>query len=103
MYTIKNALLLKQTNHEMDITIFYMDIRTPSKGYEEFYNRAREMGIRFIQGRPSQITEDPETHNLFIEAEDQALGQVIELEAEMVVALGGGDPARRYRATWPPR
>ena len=84
MYTIKNALLLKQTYHDMDITIFYMDIRTPSKGYEEFYNRAREMGIRFIQGRPSQITEDPLTHNLYIEAEDQALGQVLELEAEMV-------------------
>ena len=84
MYTIKNALLLKQANHEMDITIFYMDIRTPSKGYEEFYNRAREMGIRFIQGRPSQITEDPETRNLYVEAEDQALGQVIELEVEMV-------------------
>ena len=84
MYTIKNALLLKQTYHDMDITIFYMDIRTPSKGYEEFYNRAREMGIRFIQGRPSQITEDPLTHNLYVEAEDQALGQVLELEAEMV-------------------
>jgi heterodisulfide reductase subunit A len=79
MYTIKNALLLKQMYPEMDITIFYMDIRTPSKGYEEFYNRAREAGIRFIQGRPSQITEDPETHNLFVEVEDQALGEVIEL------------------------
>jgi len=84
MYTIKNALLLKQMYHEMDITIFYMDIRTPSKGYEEFYNRARQSGIRFIQGRPSQITEDPVTHNLFVEAEDQALGMPIELEAELV-------------------
>ncbi|MBM3188608.1 MAG: hydrogenase iron-sulfur subunit, partial [Chloroflexi bacterium] len=84
MYTIKNALLLKQAYHDMDITIFYMDIRTPAKGYEEFYNRARQYGIRFIRGRPSQITEDPETHNLFVEAEDQALGQVIELEVEMV-------------------
>jgi heterodisulfide reductase subunit A len=84
MYTIKNALLLKQADPAMDVTIFYMDIRTPAKGYEEFYNRAREMGIRFIQGRPSQITEDPVTHNLYIEAEDQALGEVIELEADMV-------------------
>ena len=84
MYTIKNALLLKQTYPDMDITIFYMDIRTPSKGYEEFYARSRQAGIRFINGRPSQITEDPETHNLFVEAEDQALGEVIELEVEMV-------------------
>jgi len=78
MYTIKNALLLKQMDHDLDITIFYMDIRTPGKSYEEFYNRARESGIRFIHGRPSQITEDPDTHNLFVEAEDQALGEVIE-------------------------
>jgi heterodisulfide reductase subunit A len=59
-----------------DITIYYMDIRTPSKGYEEFYNRAREMGIHFQQGRPSLITEDPETHNLFVHAEDISLGKV---------------------------
>ena len=84
MYTIKNALLLKQMHHDMDITIFYMDIRTPAKSYEEFYNRARSMGIRFIQGRPSHIAGDPETHNLFIEVEDQALGQVIEFQADMV-------------------
>jgi heterodisulfide reductase subunit A2 len=92
MYAIKNALFLKQSNHDMDITIFYMDIRTPAKGYEEFYNRAREMGIRFIQGRPSQITEDPDTHNLFIEAEDQALGQVIELETEIVTLSAAAIP-----------
>ena len=84
MYTIKNAILMKQANHDLDVTIFYMDIRTPAKSYEEFYNRARDYGIHFIQGRPFQITEDPETHNLYIEVEDQALGQVIEFEAEMV-------------------
>jgi len=92
MYTIKNALLLKQANHDLEITIFYMDIRTPSKGYEEFYNRARAMGIRFIQGRPSQITEDPETHNLFVEVEDQAIGEVIELEADLVTLSAAAIP-----------
>ena len=92
MYSIKNALLLKQMNHDLDITLFYMDIRTPSKGYEEFYTRAREAGIRFVQGRPSQITEDPITHNVFIEAEDQALGQVIELEADMACLAAAAIP-----------
>ena len=80
MYTIKNALQWKQVHPDADVTIYYMDIRTPSKGYEEFYRRAREMGIRFIQGRPSWITE-----NLFIQAEDVGLGQVVELETELVV------------------
>ena len=85
MYTIKNALQWKQVHPDADVTIYYMDIRTPSKGYEEFYRRAREMGIRFIQGRPSWITENPESRNLFIQAEDVGLGQVVELETELVV------------------
>lgn len=92
MYAIKNALLLKMAHHEMEVTIFYMDIRTPAKGYEEFYNRARQAGVRFIQGRPSQITEDPVTHNLYVEAEDQALGQVLEVETDMVCLSAAAIP-----------
>lgn len=92
MYTIKNALVIKQMYPDADITIFYMDIRTPSKGYEEFYQRAREQGIRFIQGRPAQITEDPETGNLFIEAEDLQLGETVELEADLVVLSTAATP-----------
>lgn len=85
MYSIKNAVLLKQMNPELDITIYYMDIRTPSKGYEEFYDRARQMGVHFTQGRPSLITEDPQTGNLYVHSEDVALGQVIEREYDMVM------------------
>ncbi len=85
MYTIKNAVQWKMTYPDTDITIFYMDIRTPSKGYEEFYRRARELGIRFIQGRPSLITEDSKTGNLFVQAEDVGLGRTIEVESEMVI------------------
>jgi len=85
MYAIKNAVLLKQAHPNMDITIYFMDIRTPSKGYEEFYDRAREMGIHFIQGRPSLITEAPGSRNLFVHSEDRDLGQVIEHEYDMVM------------------
>jgi len=92
MYAIKNAILLKQTYHDITITIFYIDIRTPAKGYEEFYNRAREAGVRFIRGRPSLVSEDPITGNLIVEAEDQALGQVVEVEAEMVVLSAAAIP-----------
>ena len=85
MYAIKNAVLLKQAYPDMDITIYYIDIRTSFKGYEEFYDRAREMGIRFTQGRPSLITEDPETGNLFVHSEDRDLGRVAEHEYDMVM------------------
>ncbi len=85
MYAIKNAILLKQAHPDMDITIYYIDIRTPSKGYEEFYDRARGMDINFTQGRPSLVTEDPETGNLFVHSENKDLGHVIEREYDMVM------------------
>ena len=85
MYAIKNAVLLKQMYPEIELSVYYIDIRTPSKGYEEFYERAREMGINFIQGRPSLITEDADTHNLFVHSEDITLGQVTEYEYDMVM------------------
>jgi len=85
MYAIKNAILLKQAHPDMDIAIYYIDIRTPSKGYEDFYDRAREMGVHFIQGRPSLITEDPETGNLFVHSENKDLGRVTEHEYDMVM------------------
>jgi heterodisulfide reductase subunit A len=85
MYSIKNAILVKQMHPGTDVTIYYIDIRTPSKGYEEFYDRAREMGIKFVQGRPAEITEDPLTHNLFINGEDITLGKVVEREFDMVM------------------
>ncbi len=92
MYSLKNAVLLKQMYPDIDITIYYMDIRTPSKGYEEFYDRARQMGIHFIQGRPSLITEDSKTHNLFVHSEDISLGKVIEKEYNLVMLNQAGIP-----------
>jgi heterodisulfide reductase subunit A len=92
MYSIKNAVLLKQMDPDLDISVYYMDIRTPSKGYEEFYDRARELGIHFIQGRPSLVTEDPVTKNLFVHSEDVSLGKVIEREYDMVMLNQAGIP-----------
>lgn len=85
MYTIKNALLYKEKHPETDVTIFYMDIRTPQKGYEEFYRRARALGVNFIQGRPAEIVEDPRTRDLTIFAEDTGLGRQVRVPADVVV------------------
>ncbi|MEM2129362.1 MAG: hydrogenase iron-sulfur subunit, partial [Candidatus Bathyarchaeia archaeon] len=69
---------------DVEVYVFYIDIRSNFKGYEEFYTRAREMGINFIRGRVSKILET-QTKNLVIRAEDTLLGEPIELETEMVV------------------
>ncbi len=50
MYAIKQAMLLSGTLPLADITIYYMDIRTFGKGYEQFYQNAQAMGIQFVKG-----------------------------------------------------
>jgi len=86
MYTLKHVVQLKEKYKEdVEVYVFYMDMRSPGKGYEEFYDRAREKGANFIRGRVSRIDEVPDTRNLIIHAEDTELGQPIEIEAEMVV------------------
>jgi heterodisulfide reductase subunit A len=93
MYALKSAILLKEKyKDDVEVYILYMDMRTPFKGYEEFYRRARDLGVTFIRGRASHVLEDPETKNLLIRAEDMTLGQPIELPAEMVVLCTAAVP-----------
>jgi heterodisulfide reductase subunit A len=95
MYTLKHVVQLKEKYKEdVEVYVFYIDIRSPGKGYEEFYERARERGVNFIRGRVSRIDEVPSTHNLIIHAEDRDLGQPIEIEAEMVVLATASIPKK---------
>jgi heterodisulfide reductase subunit A len=57
MYAVKQAMLLSGALPLADITIYYMDIRTFGKGYEQFYQNARAMGIEFVRGKVARITE----------------------------------------------
>ncbi len=92
MYAIKEAILIKEHEPDTEIYILYMDMRTPFKGFEEFYRRAREIGVTFIRGRPSEIIEDKATNNLLIRADDTILGEPIEVEAELVILSTAGVP-----------
>ena len=95
MYTLKHAVQLKEKYKEdVEVYVFYMDMRTNFKGFEEFYQRARELGVNFIRGRVSRILEDSKTKNLIIHAEDANLGMPIEVEAEMVVLATAAIPKK---------
>ena len=95
MYALKNAILLKEKyRDDLEVYIFYMDMRTHFKGYEEFYRRARELGVNFIRGRISQINEKPKTANLLIRAEDMTLGEPIEIESDLVVLSTAAIPSK---------
>jgi len=91
MYAIKDAILIKEHEPDTEVTILYMDIRTTNKGYEEFYRRARELGVTFIRGKPHRIVEDKD-HNLIIEVDATVLGETIEIESDMVVLSTAGVP-----------
>ncbi len=95
MYALKNAVLLKEKyRDDVEVYIFYIDMRTNFKGYEEFYRRARELGVNFVRGSVSQINEDTETKNLLIRSEDMMLGEPFELEAELVVLSTAATPSK---------
>ncbi len=90
MYAIKDSILLKEHVHDVDVTIFYMDIRTYGKGFEELYQRAKEeFGVHFKRGRVARIYEIPENHNLIVRAEDTETGELLEEEFDMVVLSVG--------------
>ena len=88
-YAIKEAVIAKEHVNTIQPTIFFMDMRTYGKGFEEYYNRAKdEYGVRFIRCRVPEVREDPETNNLIIKYERED-GEFVEEEFQMVVLSVG--------------
>ncbi len=90
MYTAKQAHLVKDKIPDAEITIFYMDVRAFGKGYEEFYDRVRREGIRYIRGNPSEIFKRGD--KLIVKAEDTLTATPLEHETDMVVLSVGLEP-----------
>ena len=91
-YGIKEAVIAKEHVSSIEPTIFYMDMRTFGKGFEEYYNRAQEEhGIRFVRCRVSEINEDSISRNLLIRYENEK-GKLLEEEFDMVVLSVGLQP-----------
>lgn len=57
MYALKQAMVVLEQGRNMQATIFYQDMRTYGKGFENYYHRAKEMGIRLIRNRPAEIKQ----------------------------------------------
>ena len=92
MYAIKQSMLLSGSLPLVDITIYYMDIRTFGKGYEQFYQNAKAMGVEFIKGKVAKITEDEE-HNPIVRVELMEDGaRVVERKHDLVVLSVGLAP-----------
>lgn len=88
MYSIKQAQLLMGSLPMADVTIYYINIRSFGKGFEEFYEQAKGMGVKFIKGKIGTITEK-ENGNLILRYEDINENRVKESEHDMVVLSVG--------------
>jgi len=84
MYTAKHARLYKHKVHDGQAYIFYMDIRSTGKGYEEFIQQGmEEEGILYLRGRVSRIFRDGE--KIIVWGVDTLTGKKVEISADMVV------------------
>lgn len=92
MYAIKQAMLLNGALPLAEITIYYMDIRTFGKGYEQFYQNAQAMGVEFVRGKVARITEDEEQTPV-VRVEMTETGEVVERTHDLVVLSLGMIPA----------
>jgi heterodisulfide reductase subunit A len=88
MYSIKQAQLLMGALPMADVTIYYINIRSFGKGFEEFYEQAKGMGVNFIKGKIGKITEK-ENGNLILRYEDINENKLKESEHDMVVLSVG--------------
>jgi heterodisulfide reductase subunit A len=92
MYAMKQAMLLSGALPLADITIYYMDIRAFGKGYEEFFQTARAMGIEFVKARVARVTERPDGDlDLRVELQEEN-GRIVDAPHDLVVLSVGMEP-----------
>ena len=89
MYSMKQAQLILGSLPAANVTLYYMDIRAYGKGFEEFYQQARAMGVNFVRGKVAKI-EEKENGDLEVHHEDtQGKGTLEKTSHDMVVLSVG--------------
>ncbi len=86
MYATKQAISIKDHEPTSEVCIFYIDLKTFGKGFQEFVDRAKDnWEVKYINRRPSEITEDPKSGDLILRYEDPVDMTVKEMVADLVV------------------
>jgi heterodisulfide reductase subunit A len=88
MYAVKEAVIAKEHLHDLQSTIFFMDMRSFGKDFDKYVDRAKEKGVRFLRSRVSNIEENPQTNTLIIKYETED-GAFHTEEFDMVVLSAG--------------
>jgi heterodisulfide reductase subunit A len=100
MYTAKHAMLIRDKYPDTDVTVFYIDVRTPGKNFDEFYRRAvEEYGVHYIKGMVGKVA--PEGDILKVQGSDLLTNEQIHIDADLVVLAAAiePDPSARPLAT----
>lgn len=96
MYSMKFAHLLREKTGA-EVWEFYIDVRSPGKLYEEFYNRVQEEGVHFVRGRVAEVTDmvdDPlDQGRLTVVAESTLTRRTVRIPVDMVILSVGLEPA----------
>ena len=91
MYTAKHAMLIRDKYPDVDVTVFYIDVRTPGKNFDEFYRRAvEEYGVHYIKGQVGKVA--PQGDKLLVQASDLLDNRQIRMETDMVVLATAIEP-----------
>jgi heterodisulfide reductase subunit A len=93
MYSLKHAHQIYEKIPGVQSYLFYMDIRSFGKMYEEFYYRIQDEGTKFIRGRVANILEDPATKNLHVYTDDTLLNRPVDMEVDLVVLASAVEPS----------
>jgi len=94
MYTLKHAVMLKEKYRDaIEVYVFYNDMRSNFKGYEEFFNRAQKSGVKFIRVKLEnrRVSEDPKTNDLTVYGETED-GKPVSAHVEMVILANAAIP-----------
>jgi len=93
MATLKQAILAREKlGKEANIYVCFNDMRAFGKGYEEFYQRAREMDIKFIAGLPSEVKVQPD-QTLKFDVYDSSVNKLLQIHADLLVLATGLIPS----------
>ena len=96
MYTAKHAMLCREKYPDTDVYVFYIDVRTPGKNFDEFYRRAvEEYGVHYVKGMVGKVV--PQDGKLKVQASDLLGGQQLHIDADMVVLAAAIEPDESAR------
>ena len=101
MYTAKHAILTRDHYPDTNCYVFYIDVRTPGKLFDEFYRRAVEQyGVHYIKGQVGKVTPQSDG-TLDVQGSDLILNKQVHIKADMVVLAASieADKSARPLAT----